>query len=107
MKSYVASFFIASPQAGTNRAVVPVPAGFQVVEVIANVPSDSTLDVLDAGNSIFGSRPLPGGIFATTANKRLKLPVPKPTTNSNLELVVECSSAPSSPISVVLVGVIE
>ena len=103
MKPYVASFVIPSPQAGVNRLTVTVPSAFRVKEVIANVPVDSTVDILDAGNSIFGSRPIGGGVFAT-ANKRLRFQVPREIENTSLELVVECSSAPSTPISVVLLG---
>ncbi len=103
MKPYVASFYIPSPVQGTNRQTVTVPAGFKITRVIASVPADSTVDVLDSGNSVFGSRPLPGGVFGT-ANKKVDLPCPKLTTNSTLELVVECATAPSSPISVALIG---
>lgn len=99
---YVASFVIPSPQAGTNRLTVTVPTGFHVEEVIASVPADCTLDILDAGNSIFGSRPLGGGIFATS-NKRIRLSAPKKIANTSLELIVECPT-PSTPIAVALVG---
>jgi hypothetical protein len=103
MRPYVASFVIPSPQAGVNRQTVTVPNNFHVEEIIANIPADSTIDILDAGNSIFGSRPLGGGVFATS-NKRIRFPVPKKVENTSLELIVECSTAPSTPISVVLVG---
>jgi len=101
--SYVASFVIPSPQAGVNRTTVTVPDNFHVEEVIAAVPLDSTVDILDAGNSIFGSRPLSGALFATS-NKRIKFSVPKKIENTSLELVVECPTAPSTPIAVALIG---
>ena len=106
MKPYVASFYIPSPVQGTNRQTVTVPAGFKITRVIASVPADSTIDVLDSGNSVFGSRPVAGGVFST-ANKRLDLPCPKLTTNSTLELVVECATAPSTPLSVALIGYVD
>jgi len=106
MKPYVASFYIPSPVQGTNRQTVTVPAGFKITRVIASVPADSTIDVLDSGNSVFGSRPVAGGVFST-ANKRLDLPCPQLTSNSTLELVVECATAPSTPLSVALIGYVD
>ena len=106
MSPYIASFFLSTPQVGTNRQTVSVPPSFKITQVIANVPADSTIDVLDSGNSVFGSRPLPGGAFST-ANKRINLPTPREVSNTTLELVVECSSAPTTPISVALIGYTE
>ncbi|TCK06358.1 hypothetical protein [Phorcysia thermohydrogeniphila] len=101
--AYAISFFILSPQRGINRQTVAVPDGFKITDVIADVPADSTLDLLDAGNSVFGPRPLGGGIFST-ASKKLTLPAPKEVKNTSLELVVECNSEPSKPIGVAVLG---
>ncbi len=106
MKPYVASFYIPNPNQGTNRQTVTVPPGFKITRVIASVPADSTVDVLDSGNSVFGSRPLPGGVFGT-ANKKIDLPCPRLTGNTTLELVVECATAPSTPLSVALIGYVD
>ncbi|WP_456465542.1 hypothetical protein [Desulfurobacterium sp.] len=103
IKPYVASFQIASPVQGTNRQTVTVPKNFLVAEIIANVPSTATLDILDAGNSMFGSRPLGGGVFATS-NRRIRLYEPYECKNTALELICECPEAPTSPIAVVLIG---
>ncbi|SNR83410.1 hypothetical protein [Desulfurobacterium atlanticum] len=103
MKPYIASFVIATPVQGTNRLTVTVPNGFMVAEVIANIPTSATMDILDSGNSIFGSRPLGGGIFAT-ANRKLRLFEPYQCKNTALELICECPEAPTSPITVALIG---
>jgi len=100
---YVISFFIPSPTKGVNRQVVTVPDGFKITDVIANIPPDATMDLLDAGNSVFGPRPVGGGVFATS-NKKLSLPVEKEVKNTSLELVVECNSEPATTISVVVLG---
>jgi hypothetical protein len=103
MKPYVASFQI-SGNAGVNRDTCTVPNGFRIVEIIANVPADATIDIRDNGNSVLGSKPLPGGVFAT-ANRRIRLPAPARVNNTTLELLVQLSA--EAQISVVCIGVAE
>ena len=103
MKPYIASFTITAPVQGTNRQTVTVPRDFMVAEVIAYIPTSATMDILDSGNSIFGNRPLGGGVFATS-NRKIRLFEPYQCKNTALELICECPEAPTSPITVALIG---
>ena len=104
MKPLVIAFFIASPSAGINRLSENIPAGYEIHEIIADVPVSSTVDILDTSTSIFGPRPVGGGTFAT-ANKRLRLPEPYICKTNTLELQLNLPEGVSKPISVSVIGV--
>jgi hypothetical protein len=104
MKPFVIAFFIANPQRGINRLTENIPEGYEIHEVIADIPADSTVDILDTSSSIFGPRPLGGGTFAT-ANKKLQLPEPYLCKTNTLELQLNISEEPKKPISVSVIGV--
>jgi len=97
------SFIIDTPKEGINRATSLSPKDFFVTEVIAYVPVKSALDIFDGGGSIFGSKPIGGGIFATS-RRSIRFGMPKKLQNQNLELLVECQEEPTYPIQVLLVG---
>jgi hypothetical protein len=103
MKPLVIAFFIASPSAGINRLSENIPAGYEIHEIIADVPAGSTVDILDTSTSIFGPRPVGGGTFAT-ANKRLRFPEPYICKTNTLELQVNLPETVNRPISVSIVG---
>lgn len=103
MKPLVIGFFIAAPRQGVNRVTEIVPQDFEVREIIANVPEDSTIDILDTSQSIFGPRPVGGGTFST-ANRRLRFPEPYVCRTTTLELQINCNTQPTRPISVTVIG---
>lgn len=106
MKPYTANANFPNPQAGINRTVLKVPRNFEIERIIAYVPVKSTIDIRENGKSLIGQYPLGGGIFATS-HRRLDFEAPWECQTTDIEVIVDCSEAPTNPIHIALCGTYE